>query len=284
MMLQTNNEQKTGGRGVMKKILFTLVLGLVLVIGSNNANANLINGWRMDFTSLGGGNNTNIDYAILSGSATVTQYFGGNGTLDVGDPFVENFMLFSLTYSPEGGGLNIFSLPAGMQMYAYGQNITGSVAVINSDGSFVYTFDPLQQLNLVLDTDSNPGNGFSYLLATGTTVLPSGGIGNPGFLGGAGINGTTNMTLTMSNLLTGVWYDSVGNDLSLLPPNYLVLGLVNTNNLTGQPTLIQDGVIVTVASSGQLNLNIIPEPTTMLLLGGSLLGLAGAGLRRRKKA
>jgi len=255
-------------------------------MGMSTAQATLLDGWRLDFTGLtpAGGNNTNIDYGVLTGNATVTQFFGGNGVLDVGDPFTENFMLFSLTYVPEGGGLNLLSLPAGLQMYGYGTNITGEIATINLDGSFIYDFDPLQQVNLVLDTDMIPGNGISYLLGTGTTILPSGGIGNPGFLGGAGINGTTNMTLTMSNLLGGVWFDNAGNDLSLLPPNILLLGLVNTDNLTGTPTFIQDGVIVTVQSSGQLNLSMIPEPTSMLLLGGGLLGLIGAGLRRRKKA
>jgi len=274
--------KKTGGVG-MRKVLLTLALGIILTMGMSSAQAVILDGWRLDFTSLGGGNNTNIDHVVLTGNATVTQYYGGNGVLDVGDPFTENFMLWSLTYTPEGGGLSGLALPPGLQMYAYGQNITGSVATINPDGSFIYSFDPLQQISLVLDTDSNPGNGISNLLAIGTTILPSGGIANPNFLGGAGINGTTNLTLSMSNLLAGVWYDNAGNDLSLLPGGWL-LGLVNTNNLTGTPTLIQDGVIVTVSSSGQLNLSVIPEPTSMLLLGGGLLGLAGAGLRKRKKA
>jgi hypothetical protein len=278
-----NCKQKNTGGVEMKKVLLSLVLGLVVMFSMSTAQAAILDGWRLDLSGYGGGNNTDINHINLAGDAVVDQSFGGNGTLDVGDTFTEDFLLEALTYKLESSSGNaLLGLPAGLVMYAYGIDITGAVTVIKPNGEFEYSFDTLQSVSLVLDTDFDPTT-VSYTLGVGTILSPSGGIGNPGFLGGAGINGTTNMTLAMTYLTGSTWYTAGGQDLSLLPAGYVTLGLVNTNNLTEGATPYNDGVVVDVFSNGQLNLNVIPEPTSMLLLGGGLLGLFGAS-RKKKKA
>ena len=59
----------------MKKVLLSLALGLVVVFSMSTAQAAILDGWRLDLSGVGGGNNTNIDHLVVTGNATVTQYF-----------------------------------------------------------------------------------------------------------------------------------------------------------------------------------------------------------------
>lgn len=111
------------------------------------------------------------------------------------------------------------------------------------------------------------------------------GVLEPDYLNRTPDDGEIDLVYKASFLKSGFWYGSDGTDLStyLLGMDPLTVQLL-THSDTDQVTQTIDQLgNVTILSEHDGSAYVtIPEPTSLLLLGGGLLGLAG--LRKRKNA
>ncbi|MBJ6723663.1 PEP-CTERM sorting domain-containing protein [Geomesophilobacter sediminis] len=256
----------------MKKRIVALLAGLLLC-GASSAMANVIlDSWQMDLSAYGGGTYTNIDRLTIDGNGQVFQTL----PLALGASFTETAVLGVVKGIHEPGNsisnqFNINLGPSNQFLYFQASGLQGKVTGFDATG-FTYSFTPgVGSIELILDNDGTAGTADDNVLATFSVVAPSGGHDN-GNLGGAGETGTTNLTARFDSVVAGLFHTSTNLDFASL--SGLTLGLVNTNNLITGVTPTAGGVNLEVASSGQVNMAVVPEPSTMLLLGAGFMGLA----------
>lgn len=283
----------------MKTITRLASIGL-FVMASSAANATSIgiqDAWQLDTTGAGIPSvTTNIGHLNLSGGVGyVNQSFGGNGVMDVGDPFTEYGAIFSISVTKENcvgpcdNGLPVvFASPlSGLRLQYTG--LAGTLTSV-SGGSVTYAFDSgVGNVSIEGTTD-----GTTFItLANLTPINPSGGsLG--AFLGGIIANGTTDMMTRVSTngYTSNLFRDSTGASLdqfvNMLPLGTL-LAAIHTQNTLGQPascTTDGSGNILScdlvVNSDGSLNLTV-PEPGTVALIGIGLMALFGFSRRRSMK-
>lgn len=286
------------------KILPIILFLFIFICAGNVISANaysIEDGWNLNLSGVltGLGNYTNIDRIDVSGTAYVNQSYGVDGVFSDNDSFTEYSQLNQVIYYTEpgapadiksfsgisGGGYNMYLYATGLTGYA--KNVSATNPADLATYKFDYVFNPyVGTISMYIDDNLDPLDGVSATLSTFDLAFGAG-IGNPGFLGGATPNGTTNITSEFVSPLVGVFSTGSGTDFASLPAGW-ALGLLNTNNQVASLTEIAGtsptgliGFDAIVNSGGQMNVAVIPEPATMLLLGSGLLGLAGLG--RKKK-
>jgi len=282
-----------------KSLMSIAIVGSAAISGVASANT-IVDDWYLDLTAAGAGKTTNIGNLVLQGgTGTVEQDYGDDLTLSVGDTFTEFGSAFSVTYTPDTavGTLDTgvgFLQPTGTEIEFTFTGLTGFISAINvGTGAIDYVFDDfatnaLGNINMTVDGTSV----FDFGIAS-----PSGGdIGQ--FHGGLATSGTTDLLLFAKPGSAGstIWgdtgtdtafdmFDLLGNVATLFDVH-----LVNTLNAAGSTfdyvngeddTLGTHSATLEITSTGNLNLvNVVPEPTSIALLG---LGLLGLGAVSRKK-
>jgi len=271
------NKTKTGGTA-MKKFLGYLAMAMALLAMPISAQAAVIYGWDFDLTSWGGSVISDVQYLSVSGQGSINQSFGGDGTLDVGDPFTATSVMYTVSMTTGSGiVLPSFVNVDGTSNYLYfkSDNLAGHISAINPDGSFeyVYTSGDVQLLAGDYDDPSN-----SVVIADMSIETGEGEASDNNLIGNF-LSGEADLIVRfLTNLLGTV----ITFDPSLYPglggyPNlssFFVFDLTN-NLVPGSAIITSDGFIADFSTAGDVTLVATPEPSTFVILGLGLLGLIG---------
>jgi len=293
----------------MTKHLFTgAALAALLCASPGVANAGLI-GFDLDGAgTLFGpngmpGNTTPIaDFQGAAVSAyTINVSLGADKTLGNGDTFSEAFTL-NLNNARNAAHTNIESYVSGLSSKFYidvaltgtisnynsgadaatGVNAAGDVVNTLGDDIFTIAFTGTS-MTAYYDPDAVHGNADDVNIAT-LAVIGGGAdafsFENPTATSDLGV------TMLFTSMKPGVWFESdFATDLSTFVPLHVVLGLADSSvNLLPPVTGSNPppALHVQVADNGTTaQISVVPEPSTIMLLGFGLIGMAGVASRRR---
>lgn len=300
---------------MMKKLILTILL---LSFGAFSVNAAPI--WFDADGS--GGDYTPVRITELSGEATSSYFtavnFGGDSTLGNGDTFTEDFILGIGSgffddndpatndkvsdYPDEAGSFNpslwaTISLTGTVFNYNDGGTPT-TVSDVNTtilDDTFELDFDPgTAGVSVYYNADYANNADFNLgvfdVIDGGSDLFQN-------------VNGTltsdVGISLIENTLAANVFYVDnggvMGADISTLPYEDVLLALADSSvNLTGffaesfkdmttGDEVFTGTVNILVEDNGtDIEFQPVPEPSTIILLGSGLLGLAYVGRKRRK--
>jgi hypothetical protein len=265
--------------------------GLTLGVGSASASGLYLENWGFD---PGTGVVSPIDAIGLHGTALV------NGT--GGTNFAEYGTFQSDAFQNDGSNIlsGVSGLGANYELTMVLSNATGYYTPVDATHNAL-TFTSAD-LNIYLDTNLDYGSTTNDFGASNGTPVASftlkEGSGSISLTGGVQpADGSTDLTFTAVSLAPGYWFDENGTDLSTL--GNLVVGFTDTNNQVLYPTgtniitayTADSGLTVPtsngpndffVSSGGHVHLGEVPEPTTMLLMGLGLFGLAAPKMRKKR--
>lgn len=251
------------------------------------------------------GDLTNAIEVNLLQADSVANFFvvidlGADETLGAGDTFTDSYFLNILYSEDQGGSANYYFDANNLEFTASIDDIKGEITNFDDGGTSTTATD----VNLDDDTwdldfyagDEVAGEGVATLtydgVDIGTFLVTEGGTDSPFTADTNGtVTGSTGVTLVALSLAADYWYTMGEVDMSTVDPQSLVIGLVdsgaNLEEATGQINdpndLTDDTLTLELSDNGDtIRISVVPEPTTFVLFGLGLLGVAA--ISRRKNA
>jgi len=293
----------------MKNFLIGIMISIMIFLVPLTAQAfeiNLMNDWQLNLSNDGNNIGTIVADEMLLKGVTLDNsypYPEVNGVSPGGD-FEILSTFYTSGFQNNDMPTNDFNLNSDYQITTVLTGVGTYISKQNAPNDLIFTSTTL---NFFVDTTVNYGSTDDFYgandginIATFELFSGTGTMDFRGYPGStADVNGSTDIILKSSFLRTGYWLDTDGNDISLYPENTtLVFGITDMNNdfkdnpNSNQISEFINGTGLTyteendfdffISNDGSFGIgySMVPEPTTLLLLGSGLIMLSGIGKKR----
>ena len=300
---------------VMRKALLASAVSLAMA-GAAQADSIYYDVGPLGINSGDANTTTDVfDQFSISAQTTTTQFdTDGSGGLTVGDMFsdmgegrVES--LLAPGFVDDEGLMTAGGYEFTFQWSGLNGSVTNIADAAAGPDNVNISYDAGAQIDFYLDTglDSNYGGTVGASdnanFGNGTyafTVTVTGGTGTNTFGdytdGTTFTNGSSFINGEVTNVASGLFYDDTNHNgiadaqdedwATALLNDTMIMAFLdqNTDNVVAVAPGSNGGMFDILSDhNGSLDITV-PEPSTLALLGGSLIGLAGVGRRRQRRA